>query len=255
MKSWYKNRLVATDNIMSQKKSLKNKKLVVLGVAAHPDDLDFGASGTFAKWARQGAECYYLICTDGSKGSDDPQMSEKKLVKMRQEEQIEAGKIIGLKKVFFLDHKDTELVADLSLKKEIVRYIRMLKPDIVVILDPTIVYYKALGVINHTDHRAAGMAALDAVYPMARDRLTFKELEKDKLMPHKVSELYLMNFEQGDKIVNITDTIDIKVKALRAHKSQINDKTIEMFKKRAAGIGRKLKFKYAESFVKLSIPK
>src|SRR5271166_4583963 len=129
----------------------------VLGVAAHPDDLDFGASGTFAKWAAQGASCYYLICTNGCKGSDDPKMTEQKLIKIRKAEQIAAGKVIGLKGVFFLGHNDTELVADIKLKKEIVRYIRKLKPDIVVTTDPTMIYSKR-GYINHTDHRAAGLA-------------------------------------------------------------------------------------------------
>ena len=95
--------------------------MIALGVAAHPDDLDFGASGTFAKWAKEGAECYYLICTNGCKGSDDPKMTEAKLIKIRREEQIRAGKVIGLRGVFFLNHNDTELVADLKLKKEIVR--------------------------------------------------------------------------------------------------------------------------------------
>lgn len=226
--------------------------MIVLGIAAHPDDLDFGAAGTFAKWAREGAECYYLICTDGSKGSDDPKMTEARLVKIRQAEQRAAGKIIGLKNVFFLKHKDTELVADLRLKKEIVRYIRKLKPDVVVTLDPTFVY-SSRGYINHTDHRAAGQAAMDAVYPLARDRLTFNELEKEGLKPHKVATLYLVNFDTKSEIIDITDTISTKIKALTAHKSQISAQDAERMRGFASMLGKKRGYKYAEGFVKISI--
>src|SRR5271169_788969 len=110
----------------------KNKDLVVLGVAAHPDDLDAGAGGTFAKWAKSGAKCYYLILTDGGRGSMDPKVSQEKLVEMRKEEQRAAGRVIGLTDVFFLNYTDTELTPDRNLKRDIVYYIRKLKADIVV---------------------------------------------------------------------------------------------------------------------------
>src|SRR5579872_1853747 len=100
--------------------------MTILGVGAHPDDLDFGAAGSFAKWAKEGADCYYLICTDGCKGSEDSRMTEQKLTRIRKAEQLAAAKELGLKGVFFLKHKDTQLVADLKLKKEIVKYIRKL---------------------------------------------------------------------------------------------------------------------------------
>ncbi len=225
--------------------------MIALGVAAHPDDLDFGASGTFAKWAREGIDCYYLICTNGCKGSDDPKMTEEKLVRIRRAEQVAAGKIIGLRKVFFLDHNDTELVADLALKKEVVRHIRMLKPDIVVTTDPTVIYNKR-GFVNHTDHRAAGLAALDAVYPLARDRLTFRELEKEGLKPHKVGTLYLSNFDSGEQVEDISKTIGIKEKALRCHKSQIDEDSVRWIRKMGQYSAKGSKYKYAERFVKLS---
>ena len=224
--------------------------MIVLGVAAHPDDLDFGASGSFAKWAKKGASCYYLICTDGSKGSEDPKMTESKLIKMRRDEQKAAGKVIGLKGVFFLDHKDTQLVADLTLKKEIVRYIRKLRPDVVVTMDPTLVYSKR-GFVNHTDHRAAGQAAIDAVYPMARDRLTFKELEKEGLRPHKVKTMYLTNFDNHTDVIDISDVIEVKVKALACHKSQISENSLEWVRQMGSMIGKEKGYKYAEAFVKL----
>src|SRR3989304_9104279 len=183
--------------------------MIVLGVAAHPDDLEFSASGTFARWAREGAKCYYLICTDGSKGSDDPKMTGAKLILLRKAEQKQAAKILGVKEVFFLDHKDTELVADLTLKKEIVRFIRKLKPDIVVTTNPTFIYSRERGFINHTDHRACGQATIDAVFPRARERLTFPELEKEGLTPHKVKTLYLTSFDDPTNTLDITDTFDL----------------------------------------------
>lgn len=156
--------------------------LVVLGVCAHPDDLDAGAGGTFAKWAKEGADCYYLICTDGGRGSADPKLSRKKLIELRKDEQRAAGRILGLKEVYFLDYNDTELVPDRKLKKDIVWYIRKLKPDIVVTTDPTFVYSQN-GFINHSDHRAAGLATIDAIYPLAKNAFTFEEFEKEGLNP------------------------------------------------------------------------
>jgi len=229
---------------------VKNK--VVLCVAAHPDDLDFGASGTVAKWAKQGAACYYLICTNGCKGSDDPTMTEAKLIKIRRQEQIAAGKILGLKEVFFLNHNDTELIVDLNLKREIVYYIRKLKPEIVITMDPTVIY-SSFGFINHTDHRAAGQATIDAVFPLSRDRLTFPEQVRQGLMPHKVKTLYLTNFDKSTEIINISDTIELKLKALKEHKSQIGDAAITMVKGWAKQLGKKHGYPYAEGFIRLNL--
>lgn len=228
--------------------------MTVLGVGAHPDDLDFGAAGTFAKWVKEGHSCYHVICTDGRKGSSDPTMTEEKLISLRQAEQKEVAKILGLKDVFFLGHPDTELTVDMQLKKEIVRYIRKLKPDIVVTLDPSFIFSKTRGNINHTDHRACGQATLDAIFPLARDRLTFMDLEKEGLAPHKVNTIYLTSFENPNEISDITDTMDIKIQALRAHKSQISEQGITFVTERAQAIGKDLGYKYAEGFTKLSLP-
>ncbi|MDE2590659.1 MAG: PIG-L family deacetylase, partial [Patescibacteria group bacterium] len=159
------------------------ERKVVLAIGAHPDDMDFGASGTVARFAEEGAKVYYLIATDGSKGSSDSSMTAERLIKMRQDEQKEAGKILGLAGVFFLDHPDTELVADHMLKEELVRYIRMLKPDTVITMNPTFFYFAGSepGFVNHTDHRAVGLAVMDSVFPMARDRLTFPQHEAQGL--------------------------------------------------------------------------
>ncbi len=249
-------------------------KEIILAVGAHPDDIDFGASGTIAKWVKKGATAYYLILTDGSKGSDDPKMTPKKLVKIRKKEQEEAAKILGVKKVFFLNQKDTELVADIKLKEKITKKIRELKPTRVVTMNPTIIFSQERGFINHTDHRAAGLATIDSVYPLARDRLTFPQHERQGLKPHKVKELYLSSFGQGNFVSNITATIDLKIAALKAHKSQVSPETIERIKKWSKSSRNKQSFstnkqsfstnkrsfstnksspRYVETFVKLDI--
>ena len=228
--------------------------MVILGIGAHPDDLDFSASGTFAKWVKEGHSCYYLICTNGCKGSNDPKMTADKLKNLRKAEQRKAAKILGLKDVFFLNHPDTELVADINLKKEIVRVLRKLKPDTVVSLDPTFIYSAEAGYINHPDHRASGQAALDAIFPLARNRLTFRELEKEGLKPHKVKTLYLINPVNPTEIIDISDTIELKIKALLAHKTQISQETLERVKEWAKSLGKKHKIKFAEGFIKLNLP-
>jgi len=232
------------------------KKKVILAVGAHPDDMDFGASGTVAKWVEEGATAYYLICTDGSRGSTDPKMTHKKLAEIRKREQIEAGKILGLKKVFFLNHIDTQLVLDLTLKEEIVRIIRTARPNIVITMDPTFYYSTKFNFVNHTDHRAAALATMDACFPLARDRLTFLEHEKDGLKPHRVDELLFVNFEKHDFVVDITKTFSKKIKALALHDSQFDD--FEAIKtritKRAEFFGKPRGHKYAENFVRLKLP-
>jgi LmbE family N-acetylglucosaminyl deacetylase len=227
------------------------KNAVVLGVAAHPDDLDYTCGGTVAKWVKEGAEVYYLVCTDGCKGSDDPEMTEGKLTEARKIEQKEASRVLGVKDVFFLDYKDTELVVDLKLKKEIVRYIRKLKPDIVITFDPSVIFSRDSGIINHSDHRAVGEATLDAVYPLARDRLIFPDLE---FSVHKVRTIYLTNYDNPRDMEDVSDEYDLKIKALRAHISQINEDIIKTVTEQESRFGEKMNCKYAEGFVKLHLP-
>ncbi|MDE1870849.1 MAG: PIG-L family deacetylase [Candidatus Micrarchaeota archaeon] len=227
-------------------------KLVVLGVCAHPDDLDAGAGGTFAKWAKEGAECHYLICTDGGRGSVDPTISSKKLMEIRKKEQLAAGKILGLKGVHFLDYKDMELVPDMGLKRDIVKYIRKLKPDVVVTTDPTFVYSK-MGFINHSDHRAAGLATIDAIYPLAKNSFAFKELERAGLKPHRVKVIYLINFAEGNEFVDISKTMDLKVRAIAEHRTQGLSRNAEMFRRIGGMVGKKAGYKYAELFVKIDL--
>jgi LmbE family N-acetylglucosaminyl deacetylase len=238
---------------MTTKNDLNPK--TVLGVAAHPDDLDFGAAGTFAKWANNGTDIYYLILTDGSKGSGDRKMTSSKLVNLRRKEQQEAAKRVGVKSVEFLDYEDGKLECCMDAKKDIARAIRKIKPDVVVTMDPTMIYIAETGFINHPDHRAAGQATLDAVFPLARDHLSFPELLKEGLEPHITSIVLLINLEKQNWYEDITETIDQKMDALAAHTSQMMDasETQKMMKGIAVETGAKCDCGCAEGFMRIDV--
>lgn len=233
-------------------------KKTILAIGAHPDDMDFGASGTVATWVEKGAKAYYIIATDGSKGSSDPTMTSEKLIKLRQDEQRTAGKILGLSDIFFLDHPDTELAADKTLKEEIVRFIRKLKPTTVITMNPTFYYFAGAepGFVNHTDHRNIGLAVMDAVFPMARDRLTFLQHEAEGLESWKVKELLFVNFTTPEYLIDISSTFTKKVEALRAHKSQFDDfeEVLKRITQRAENFGKSKGYKHAENFTRIVLP-
>lgn len=230
---------------------------VVLGIAAHPDDLDFGASGTMATFAAQGAEIYYLILTDGSKGSSDYDASPVELAKTREAEQRTALEIIGSKsdRVYFLNHPDGELEITMDIKAEVVKIIRTVKPDVVVTMDPSVLYSARRGFINHPDHRAAGQIALDAVFPLARDHMAFPQLFAEGYKPHKVKTMLLTNFEQHNFFVDITDVLDVKLAALAAHASQVPDMegTTKMVKEWSRAMGEEAGYMYAEAFMRIDV--
>lgn len=234
---------------------------VLLTVGAHPDDIDFMASGTVAKFVAEGWDVYYVLCTDGSRGSDVPEMTHAKLAEIRRNEQIAAGKILGVTDIFFLDHPDTQLQADLLLKEELVRIIRTVKPRIVIGLDPTFYFsqeplFGGYHFVNHTDHRAAGQATLDAVFPLSRDRLIFPEHEKEGLGLHAVEELWMTCFEEKRHVVDITDTIEKKIAAISAHTSQYDDfpSVKERTLKRALALAEQEDYRFAENFTRLLLP-
>ncbi len=207
----------------------------VLGVFAHPDDPEFFAGATFAKWAQDGAEITFVIATSGDKGSADPEMTHERLAEIREHEEREAAAALGVKDVVFLRYKDGELFPTLDLRRDITRLIRMKKPDIVVTLDPT-VFWRRNGGINHPDHRAIGAATLEAVFPTARDRLNFIEHERDEgLETHKVSTVYIAGAAEPNMTVDVTDAIERQIESLRAHKSQISnmDKMAERIRERS----------------------
>lgn len=234
-------------------KELKPK--VILGVAAHPDDLDFTSSGSLAKWAKEGAKVYYLILTDGSKGSNDEKMTSDQLKKIRNEEQRNAVKAIGGTDAFFLNYPDAMLEVTMDLKRDITRYIRKIKPDLVVTMDPTLIYGITRGFINHSDHRAAGQATIDCVYPIARDRLTFPELLEEGLGPHIVKTLLLTNFEKNNYKVDISNSFDQKIKAVEAHISQVSDlDSAKLWMKKMANEHAKdQEYDMAEAFIRIDL--
>lgn len=229
---------------------------VVLGVAAHPDDLDFYAGGTMAAFAKKGADVYYLVLTDGGKGSDDRGMKPEALRDMRREEQRNAGKTLGLKDIFFCDYPDGELENTLEVKREIVKAIRRVKPDVVVAMDPSVFYVAEENFINHPDHRSAGQAAIDAVYPLARDHMSFPELLGEGYEPHNTQTLLLIDFSAGNATfaVDIADTLALKFQALSEHASQFTLQTMKLkMSQQAAKIGGPYGYRYAEAFVRIDV--
>jgi len=227
----------------------------ILAIGAHPDDIDFGAAASLALWAKAGAEVYYLIVTDGSKGTADHEISSDELVKMRRYEQRAAAKAIGAKDVHFLKYVDSELEVTRELKRDLVRAIREVKPDTVITMDPTSVYSSRRGFINHPDHRAVGQATLDAVYPLARDHLEFPELIEEGLEPHKIAHVLLINLDTQDWLVDVSEVFDLKLAALGKHASQISDinATFEMVRHWSAELGKTAGCDYAEGFVRIDI--
>lgn len=193
-----------------------------LVIAAHPDDADFGAGGTVALWASQGWDISYLVCTNGAKGSDDESMTPAQLIEMRRNEQRAAAAILGVRECYFLDNEDGELTPHRAFLGDVVRIIRTVRPTIVLTHDPEAVIIND-AFVNHSDHRATGLTAVDAVYPAARDRLNFPEQIADGLQPHKVSQIYIWGSERENHRVDITDVIDRKIAALLAHTSQFEE--------------------------------
>lgn len=228
----------------------------VLGIVAHPDDLDVSAAGSIAKYIKQGAEVEYLVLTDGGKGSDDPSITTEQLVALRQKEQQDGLVAVGgrAEDVHFLGYPDGELEVTMGLKRDIVRHIRRFQPDVVITLDPTVVYSKEAGRINHPDHRAAGQAVLDAVFPLARDRLTFPELEAEGLQPHKVATVLMVDFDSATYYEDITDVYPLKEAALNTHPSQFSFAEIGgFFRTMSQRVGQKCGAELAEGFIRLDI--
>ncbi|MEX2081545.1 MAG: PIG-L deacetylase family protein [Dehalococcoidia bacterium] len=195
---------------------------IALAVAAHPDDADFGCAGWAAQAAATGWDVYFLVCTNGAKGTSERTMTRERLVALRRQEQREACRRVGGRDVFFLNHEDGELVYDRALLGEIVRCIRTIRPHTVLTHDPTDIIIRD-SFINHPDHRATGTATLDAVYPTARDHLNFPEHLEEGLEPHKVREVLLWGSNQPNHDLDITAGVDAKIHALTAHVSQFGD--------------------------------
>ena len=191
-------------------------------IAAHPDDADFGPAATVARWIDEGAQGWLVCCTSGDQGGEDPDIDPLELAALREREQRAAAAVVGYAGVTFLHGPDGGLANDLALREQLVREIRTFRPDAVLATDPETIFHGQAGV-NHTDHRAAGMAAVDAAYPAARNPMAFPWLARNGLAAHRVRRLYLFWSNQPNVWVDVGSTLERKADALRAHASQIDD--------------------------------
>ena len=235
---------------MAQQEEQYRRGMVVF---AHADDAEWGCSGTVAKWCADGWQVVYVVCTDGSKGSDDPNMSSDALAKIRQQEQLKAGEVLGLLDVVFLGYEDSMLEPTLELRRDIAREIRRYKPDVLICESP-IRRLTFNGYMGHPDHLAAGEAAMSAVFPSARDRLTFPDLLEEGLEPHNVREVWIMDHQDPDSYVDVTDHMDIAVKALQQHETQVEGRDVDTHMRAGRNrTGQKVGFQYAESFKRFGL--
>ena len=216
-------------------------------VVAHPDDAEFIAAGTVAKWSNAGSHVTYVIVTKGDKGSDDPEMTPSQLAQIREREQRDAGRILGVSDFVFMGYPDGYLQHTLELRRDLARVIRSYRPEVVICYDPTNRFLTDT-YVNHPDHRASGDATIDAVFPTARDRLTFPELLADGLEPHKVAQLWLAAPGQPNTVVDIGDTLELKCKALLAHPSQLGKDVVDFARELARWMAEGQDFEFGESF-------
>jgi LmbE family N-acetylglucosaminyl deacetylase len=222
-----------------------------MSIHAHPDDQEFTVGGTLAKWARAGCEIVTICLTRGGAGSNKYtplDMTREALVSIREDEQREACRVLGVKETIFLDYEDGMLEPSIAMRRDLTRLIRRHRPEAVLTGDPTVRYYGTT-YMNHPDHRVASDVALDAVFPSAGTRLIFPELLAEGLEPHEVRQVYIHGAERPDTYVDIAETLDVKLTALRAHKSQMGEwDPAEMMTQWAAEQGRRRKLKAAESY-------
>ena len=227
------------------------KQAQAMVITPHPDDAEFGVAGTVARWVAEGKNVIYVVCTSGDKGTSNPNMKPDELARIREQEQLAATKLLGVGEVIFLRYPDQALEDTPGFRKDLVRLIRMYRPETVVTADPYRRY------IWHRDHRITGQVTLDAVFPYARDRLTYPDLLEEGLEPHKVKEMLLWGTEDPNYRSDITDTFDIKVAALRCHQSQIGDyPSLEMeerLRQRARELAEGEDFELAEAFHRVEI--
>ncbi len=221
----------------------------VLVVAAHPDDIEFGAAGVIARWVSEGTGVRYLLVTRGDKGSDDPSVDPAALSETRMREQRAAADEIGVEGVDFLDEPDGQVEESLGLRERITYAIRSYRPEVVMTHDPTVVFVNNEWV-NHPDHRAVGQVAVDAVYTTARDPQNIRQHLEPGLEPWKVAERFLWSTNEANQIVDVGDTIDRKIAALAHHVSQFHDfaETARWLRRRAEELGERTGYRAAEGF-------
>jgi LmbE family N-acetylglucosaminyl deacetylase len=230
---------------------MEAKLAQVMVVTPHPDDAEYGVAGTVVRWVSQGKEIVYVVCTNGDKGTSDTSIKPEELAKTREEEQMAAANLLGVREVIFLRHPDQGLEDTPEFRKEIVRLIRMYRPETVVTSDPYRRY------IWHRDHRMTGQVTLDAIFPYARDIFSYPDLVKEGLDPHKVKEVLLWGTEDVNYRSDITETFDVKLSALRCHKSQVGHIPLQGLEDRLRERHRSLaqgeEYELAEGFHRVEI--
>jgi LmbE family N-acetylglucosaminyl deacetylase len=223
----------------------------VLVVTAHPDDCEFGAGGTVAKFVKEGKDVALVVVTNGDKGSSDRAMTSVRLAAIREEEQRNASRVLGVEQVTFLGYPDGEVEDTRQLRRDVSREIRRHRPDLLICQNPLRTYQ--LGA-SHRDHRVVGGVALDCVYPLSRDHLAFPEL-LPQFEPHKVREVYVMQWQNPHVVVDISEVMDLKIKALACHASQFQDFVMleKRVRERGAELGKPAGYAYAECFDRIAI--
>jgi LmbE family N-acetylglucosaminyl deacetylase len=223
----------------------------IMVVTPHPDDAEYGVAGTVARWTKEGKRVIYVVCTNGDKGSSDPNMQPETLTEIRRQEQQAAADILGVSEVIFLGLADQGLEDTPQFRKQIVRLIRQYRPQIIVTADPYRRY------IWHRDHRIVGQVVLDAVFPYARDHLAYPDLIDEGLQPHKVREMLFWASEDINFRSDITETFDLKVAALRCHDSQMQALEVPnpegWLRQRCKDIAKDEDFELGEAFHRIEI--
>ena len=219
-------------------------EIYLMVISPHPDDCEFGVSGTVARLAKEGKQVVYVICTNGNKGTSDRSLTPEKLAKIREKEQLAAAKVLGVKHTVFLKYPDQELEDCHEFRRDLVREIRRYKPFAVATADP----YRKYG--WHRDHRITGIVAADAVFPYSRDHLSYPELLEEGLETHKVREMWFWGSEDPNYRLDVTDTFETKLAALACHKSQfeVSDEMRARMKDFARMNAKGEKFELAEAF-------
>jgi LmbE family N-acetylglucosaminyl deacetylase len=222
-----------------------------MSIQAHPDDQEFSIGGTLAKWSKAGCEIISVIITSGDSGSNDPSKDgsyKPVLAELREKEQLAANNVLGIQETIFLRYPDGELEPTIALRKDLTRLIRKYKPDTVLTGNPEAWFY-GNEYLNHPDHRAAAQAACEATFPSAGSRLMFADLLPAGYEPHEVKRLYVHGTEKSDTWVDITETMDVKIKALQQHASQVPvDEVGKWMTEWAEEEAKDKGMKYAESY-------
>ncbi|MDI7275291.1 MAG: PIG-L deacetylase family protein [Anaerolineae bacterium] len=235
---------------MSDHVAIPARAMVIM---AHPDDAEFVVAGTVALWAQAGCAICYCVCTRGDRGSNDPTITPWALARIREQEQRAACDILGVQELVLLDHPDGTLEPTLALRRDLTREIRRFRPQVVLTSDPTARFYGDR-YLNHPDHRAAGSAALDAVFPSAETRYVFPELLAQGLEPHRVQAVYIHGSPEPNVWIDIAPVLEIKAKALAAHRSQVGDgPVIDWLRAMAWEEGRARGLQAAEAYRRIVI--